>query len=82
MAWERASTDDCRYLSMAQSAGMIAFDGSCRRTGHFFVADGFALEQLHRNFHDLERCLAGIWRSNRSSAKISGIGRLPRDRGR
>src|SRR5580692_3121066 len=27
MAWERADTEDCRYLGMAQSAGMTAFDG-------------------------------------------------------
>jgi hypothetical protein len=40
MAWERADTEDCRYLGMAQSAGMTAFDGGCRRKrACFFVAD-------------------------------------------
>jgi uncharacterized membrane protein YccC len=46
---------------------------------HIFTL-GFALEQLHRNFRDLERCVAGICRSNRSSAKISDTGRPPSDR--
>jgi uncharacterized membrane protein YccC len=32
---------------------------------HIFTL-GFALEQLHRNFHDLERCVAGISGSNRT----------------
>jgi hypothetical protein len=46
---------------------------------HIFTL-GFALEQLHRNFRDLELCVAAICRSNRSLAKIGDIGRPPRDR--
>jgi uncharacterized membrane protein YccC len=37
---------------------------------HFFTL-GFALEQLHRNFRDLERCVAGNRRAIRSSAKTA-----------
>ncbi len=40
---------------------------------HIFTL-GFALEQLHRNFRDLERCLAKYSRSNRSAPKISDTG--------
>jgi len=45
---------------------------------HFFTL-GFALEQLHRNFRDLERCVTGICRSKRSAAKIGDEGRRPGD---
>jgi uncharacterized membrane protein YccC len=41
---------------------------------HIFTL-GFALEQLHRNFRDLNRCVAGFSRSNRNSPNISGTGR-------
>jgi uncharacterized membrane protein YccC len=45
---------------------------------HFFTL-GFALEQLHRNFRDLERCVTGICRSKRSAAKIGDEARRPGD---
>jgi uncharacterized membrane protein YccC len=40
---------------------------------HIFTL-GFALEQLHRNFRDLDRCVAGFSRLNRNSPNISDTG--------
>jgi hypothetical protein len=45
-------------MAALRSAGLTR-DLSGDAVEHVFTL-GFALEQLHRNFHDLERCVAGI----------------------
>jgi hypothetical protein len=55
-------------MAALRSAGLTR-DLSGDAVEHIFTL-GFALEQLHRNFRDLERCVAGICRSNRSLEKI------------
>jgi uncharacterized membrane protein YccC len=65
-------------MAALRSAGLTR-DLSGDAVEHIFTL-GFALEQLHRNFHDLERCVAGICASNRTLAKFGDIGRPPRDR--
>ena len=55
-------------MAALRSAGLTR-DLSGDAVEHIFTL-GFALEQLHRNFHDLQRCVAGIcpqsapWRSS------------------
>jgi uncharacterized membrane protein YccC len=60
--------DYAAAMAALRSAGLTR-DLSGDAVEHIFTL-GFALEQLHRNFRDLERCVAGICRSNRSLEKI------------
>jgi uncharacterized membrane protein YccC len=68
-ALEAALGDYNAVMAALRSEGLTrALSGDAAE--HFFTL-GFALEQLHRNFRDLERCVAGNRRAIRSSAKTA-----------